>query len=147
MTFIPGKTKFFLQAVCIGTIIGIAASANADTQAAVLPNDLSCILQNKEDYRSQGDIITLNFETCPEPPTFRERLDAHKARAVFPQRNPDRAEQQSLAEVIAGPKILNAIIVTKKEFDCLLRFSNLIELDEGTGRLVILPEPCRELAE
>lgn len=104
--------------------------AVAETQASVLQDDLSCILQNAEDYRAQGDKITLNFETCPQRPTTREELQAHKARNFFPPRTSDDAQ-------------VSILLVTKQEFDCLLDSLQSIESDPETGRLLILPDQCQ----
>ncbi len=113
----------------------------------MLPNDFNCILQHKNEYRAQGDIITLNFETCPEPPSFSERLRAHDAHNVFPQPNPDQTEQPSSKNTTAGPKITAAMIVTKAEFECLIANINLVEFDEASGRLLILPARCQDLSQ
>lgn len=114
----------------------LLAPAHAQSQVAVLEDDFSCILQNAEDYREQGDQITLNFETCPERPTTREELQAHDARNHFPPRT----------DADAGSTLNGnspALLVTKQEFDCLLASLAIIESDPATGRLIILPDDCQ----
>lgn len=132
----------------LSCFLSIAFSpAFAQTQAAVLPDDFSCILKNVKDYRAQGDAITLNFETCPEPPTFREELQAHEARNFFPPANLKSDDTAAPEGEPSGMKILPAMLVTKREFECLMISLDRIERDEVTGRLLILPGICREDSE
>lgn len=125
------------------SLASLLAPAWAESQVAVLPKDFSCILQHKQDYRAQGDIITLNFETCPERPSFSERLEAHQARNVFPSREVKKDSEVA----VSGPKITASMLVTKEEFECLIRYTDLIERDEDSGRLLILPNHCQEIAQ
>lgn len=125
--------------IYFGIFSCFVSTASADAQIAVSENDLNCIIENKNAYRSQGDIITLNFLTCPEPPSFREVLRAREAENVFPRPTP-REENATDAPV-------TAVAVTKSQFDCLIESIGSLEVDDATGLLMILPEICGSLSE
>lgn len=106
--------------------------AAADGRIFVSPEEFDCLIDHADDYFSQGDIIVVNFATCPTPPTFREKFTASRARNGLPRQGGGNA---------SAPDASSLLQMTRSEMFCLLNRQD--EIEHGAdGSIALLPEEC-----
>ncbi|UWQ23115.1 hypothetical protein [Jannaschia sp. W003] len=127
-----------LSAIVVPTLLWIVPAA-AQTSAAITEPEFRCILEHAQAYRRQGDEIVLNFRTCPAEPSRVEKLEAWEAQNFFPQ--PTFSVEPDTEPV--APEDVPVLMISGREFDCLISHPEAIEVDAATGRFLVLPDSCR----
>ncbi|MEM7279297.1 MAG: hypothetical protein AAF385_14360 [Pseudomonadota bacterium] len=107
----------------------------AQAQVEVLPKQIQCIQQNFLKYQAQGERVVLNFVTCPNEPTPREKLRAFKARNFFPP--PDQSD-----DLVKSSDREPVLLVTDRELTCLRRWLSKRQINSAGKHLLVLPDQC-----
>lgn len=112
---------------------GVAVAQDEDQLISpkVLAKGFSCFLANVTTYLRQGDTILVNFETCPNAPTRRDRLEAQGLVGSLPS-----PRLQSYVEA-------RVLQFTRSQILCLVRERESILFNDLIGNFIAIePEPC-----